>query len=95
MTGMAHLEPLVLQNLLDGNILAILWCGNNPCLENNTEGAITDDFAMAVGYLPMITCFAIGSNDLDDFRGIVDGYKRKGQMTSDSKGEMDQKKIRK
>lgn len=86
MSERAHLEPLILQNLLDGDILAILWCRNNPCLEDDTEGAITDDFAMAIRYLPMITCFTIGSNDLDDFRGIVNSYGRKGQMTSDSKG---------
>jgi len=67
------LEPLVLQNLLDGDVLAFLWRRNKLCLEDYTERTIADDLAIAVRYLPMVTCFAIGSDDLDNFGRIIDG----------------------
>lgn len=69
-----HLEPLILQNFLDSNILSLFGCGNYLGLENDSKGAIADDFAMAVGYLPMIARLSIGGYDLYDLRRIINGY---------------------
>ena len=67
------LEPLVLQDLLDRDI-TIGSIVKQPRLEHDTEGAVSDDFAVCVSEISLVACFTVGSHDLDDFTRIVDGY---------------------
>lgn len=69
----SDLEPLVLQNLLDCNIVAILRCSDKPGLEHDTKGTVADDFAVGVGDLSGLGRLAVGSNNFHDFVGVVDG----------------------
>ena len=50
-----HLEPLILQHLLNRDVGSILRTTGELCLENNAEGAVSDDLAIGVGD---VSCFA-------------------------------------
>ena len=69
----ANLEPLVLQNLLDGNFLSLLRPPHKLCLEHDTKRPIADDFAVGVGKILCLARLAIRGNYLDDFVRVVDG----------------------
>jgi hypothetical protein len=67
------LEPLVLQDLLDGDILSVFRLGNKLGLKDDAEGTIADNFAIRIRYVTGLAALAIGSNDFDHLSGIVDG----------------------
>ena len=69
----ADLEPLVLQDLLDGNVLLVLGGGEELGLEDDTKGAVANDLAVGVGKLPCLAGLAIRGNYTDDFVRVVDG----------------------
>ena len=73
---LAYLEPLVLQNLLDGDVADRVRVLEEFCLEDDAEGAIADDFAVGVDEITGLSRLAVGSDDLDDLAGIVDGCGR-------------------
>ena len=50
-----HLEPLILQNFLNGDVHSILRATSELGLEYDTKRAISDDFAVCVGD---VSCFA-------------------------------------
>lgn len=68
------LEPLVLQDLLDCNVVGGDVFLEKFCLEDDTEGAIADDFAVGVNEVALVAGLAVRGNNLDDLAGIVDGY---------------------
>ena len=68
-----HLESLVLQDLLDGNILTIIRARDELCLEDDAEGAVSDDLAVGVGDVTELAGLSVGGLDLDDLAGVVDG----------------------
>ena len=72
----ACLEPLVLQDLLDGDVTDGVGVLEEFCLEDDAEGAIADDFAVGVDEITGLSRLAVGSDDLDDLAGIVDGCGR-------------------
>ena len=43
-----HLEPLILQHLLNRDVGSILRTACELCLEHNAEGAVSDDLAVGV-----------------------------------------------
>jgi hypothetical protein len=68
-----YLEPLVLQNLLDGNVIATLMFRDKFGLENDAERAVADDFTIGVRDVTGVTGLAIRGNDFNHLSGIVDG----------------------
>ena len=68
-----HLEPLVLQDLLDGDV-TISWIVQQSRLEDDTKGTVSDDFAVGIGDLPLVAGLAIRGDDLDDLARIIDSY---------------------
>ena len=68
---LAILEAFVLEDLLDGDV-GVAGLVEEPCLEDDAEGAVADDFAVGVGEISLGVGFAIGCDDLDDLAGIVD-----------------------
>ena len=44
-----HLEPLILQHLLNRDVRPFLRTTGELCLEHNAEGAVSDDLAVGVG----------------------------------------------
>lgn len=61
-----HLEPLVLQDTLDGSIFSR---GRKLGLKDNTKGAIADNLALGVLQVPRLPCDAVLhllTNDLCD-----------------------------
>jgi hypothetical protein len=78
---LAVLEALILQDLLDGNFIALFagtfgrfragWC-YEFCLENNTETSVPDDFAVGVGDLSLLSGLAVRGKNLDDLVGIIE-----------------------
>ena len=67
-----HLEPLVLQDLLDGNVW-VAGLVEESCLEDDTEGAVSYDLAIRIGEVLLIPALAVGGDNLDDLAGIIDG----------------------
>lgn len=67
------LEPLVLQDLLDGNIVTGFCFRDELCLEDDTEGAVSDDFAVCIGNVHCVTRLSFGGDDFDNLPGVVDG----------------------
>jgi hypothetical protein len=67
----AHLEALVLEDLLDRNILELTGSTEELGLEDDTEGAVTDHLAVRVRELLRFARLAIRSDDLDDLVGVV------------------------
>ena len=63
--GSTHLETLVLQHLLDGDV-TISWIVQQSRLEDDTKGTVSDDFAVGIGDLPLVAGLAIRGDDLDD-----------------------------
>ena len=43
-----HLEPLILQHLLNRDVCPLLRTTGELCLEHNAEGAVSDDLAVGV-----------------------------------------------
>ena len=64
------LEPLVLQDLLDGDVVVLLGA-NEPGLEYDTERTIANDFAVRIRYLSCFGGLAIRGYDLDNFVRII------------------------
>lgn len=58
-----YLEPLVLQDSLDGSVLA---AGGHLSLKHDTERSIADDLALGVGDLLVLACQAILDLFADD-----------------------------
>ncbi len=50
----AHLETLVLENFLDSNILALFRDVEKLGGEDDAKGAVPDDFAIGIRYVPLI-----------------------------------------
>jgi hypothetical protein len=67
------LEPFILQDLLDGDVIPILKLGDKFGLKDDAERAVADDFAVRVRDVTSLARLAIRSNDLDHLSGIVDG----------------------
>lgn len=44
-----HLEPLILQHLLNRDVRSLLRTASELCLEHNAERAVSDDLAVGVG----------------------------------------------
>ena len=42
------LETFVLEDLFDGDVLHALWDTEHLCLEDDTKGAIANDFAICI-----------------------------------------------
>ena len=72
-----HLEAFVLKDVLDGDVTDGVGVLEEFCLEDDAEGAISDDFAVGVDEITGLSRLAVGSDDLDDLARIVDGYGRK------------------
>lgn len=68
-----NLEPLVLENLLDGNIVTRFRLRDELCLEDDTEGAISDDLTVGVGDVRVLASLSVGCDDFDDLPRVVDG----------------------
>jgi hypothetical protein len=64
--GPTHLEALVLEHTLDGGVLP---AGRQLCLEDDTEGAIADDFALRVCEVLVVARDAVLDLLADDFWG--------------------------
>lgn len=73
------LEPLVLQDLLDGNIVTGFCLRDELCLEDDTEGAVSDDFAVCIGNVHCVARLSFGGDDFDDLPGVVDGCTMRGE----------------
>ena len=69
-----NLEALVLKDLLDGNILTILGPTDEPCLEDDTKRAISDDLAASVGDFFLVTRLAVGCDHSCNLVGVVDCF---------------------
>ena len=74
-----HLEPLILQHLLNRDVRSFLRTTGELCLENNTEGAVSDDLAVGVGDVSRFACLSIRSDDFDDLSRVIDGCKTGGR----------------
>lgn len=72
------LEPLVLKYFLDSNITDGVRVFEELRLEDDTKGAVADDFAVGVDKITGVARLAIGGDNLDDLARIVDGCERKG-----------------
>jgi len=68
------LEALVLQDLLDSNILALLWRADDFCLKDDSKGAIADHLAVCVDEVSLVSGLAVGGNNFDDLVWVVDGW---------------------
>lgn len=66
-----HLEPLILQNLLDRDVL-VAGLIEESGLEDDTEGAISYDLAVGIGEVLLVASLAIRGDDFDDLAGIID-----------------------
>ena len=66
-----HLEPFVLQNLLDRDV-TIGVIVEQSCLENDTKGTVSDDLAVCIGDFALFSTLAIRGDDLDDLARVVD-----------------------
>lgn len=75
MKGETYLEPFVLQNLLDRNV-TVWWHGivQELCLEDDSEGTISDDFAVGILEVPGVSRLAVRCDYFDHFARIVDGW---------------------
>jgi len=58
-----YLKPLVLKDLLDGSIFVV---ADQLCLEDDTEGTVSNDFAVGVGKLLRLSRLAFVRHDLDN-----------------------------
>jgi len=54
-----YLEPLILQHLLNRDVRSFLRTAGKLCLENNTEGAVSDDLAVGVGDVSCFACLSV------------------------------------
>ena len=73
-SDITNLEPLVLQHLLDRDLGSGRLLVEKFGLEDDTKGAIANDFAVGVSEITGIARLAILRYDLDDFAGIVDSW---------------------
>ena len=75
------LEPLVLQDRLDRDI-TIGSIVKQPRLEHDTEGAVSDDFAVGIGDFSLVAALAVGGDNLDDFARIIDSCAKRGGIST-------------
>ena len=68
-----HLESLILQDLLDGNIISVVVFGDKFGLKDDAKRAITDNFTVRVRDVTSVARLAIRGDDFDHLSGIVDG----------------------
>lgn len=68
----AHLEAFVLEDFLDGDVITFLGSPDELCLENDTEGTVSNDLAIGVGDLFLVTGPTVGGDDFHDLVGVVD-----------------------
>ena len=54
-----HLEPLILQHLLNRDVRSILRTTGELCLEYDAERAISDDLAVGVGNVSRLAGLSI------------------------------------
>lgn len=67
------LEPLVLEDLLDRNVVFAPAGACEAGLEDDTKGAISNDFAVGVRDV-FLLAIAVACDDLDDLGRVVDGW---------------------
>ena len=70
---MAYLEPLVLQNLLDGDVLLLFGNTKHLCLKDDAKRAVPDDLAVGVLDVFLFAGLAVRGDDFDDLGGVVEG----------------------
>lgn len=68
-----NLESLILQHLLNGNVVTVLGRAYDFCLKNNTERAISNNFAVGISEVSGLARFTVGCNDFDELVWIVNG----------------------
>ena len=51
---------------------------DKPSLENDTEGAISNNLAISVGDFLLVARLSVGSYDFDDFVRVIDCFDVKG-----------------
>lgn len=68
------LESLVLEHFFDRDIIVGVGRACEPCLEHDTKGAISYDFAVGVGDL-FLFARPITGDYFDDLVWVVDGYR--------------------
>lgn len=78
-----YLEPLVLQDSLDGSVLA---AGGHLGLKHDTEGSIADDLALGVGDLLVLAGQAILDLFADD---LCAGKEEETSVNTDQRGAID------
>ena len=74
-----HLEPLILQHLLNRDVRPFLRTTGELRLEHNAKGAISDDLAVGVGDVSRFAGLSIRSDDFDDLPRVIDGCKTSGR----------------
>ena len=74
-----HLVPLILQHLLNRDVGSILRTTGELCLENNTEGAVSDDLAIGVGDVSCFAGLSIRSDNFDNLPGVINSCKQTGE----------------
>ena len=80
------LEPFILQDLLDGDVIPILKLGDKFGLKDDAERAVADDFAVRVRDVTSVASLAIRGDDFDHLSGIVDGCMITSTMTYSNAG---------
>ena len=75
-----HLEPLILQNLLNGDVRPILRASGELRLEYDTKRPVSDDFAVRVGDVPRFTGLSVRGDDFYNLPGVIDGCKTSGRI---------------
>ena len=67
---LTHLEPLVLQDLLDRNIWVARLIEESR-LKDDSEGSVSYDLAIGIGEIFLVSRLAVGGDDLDDLTRII------------------------
>ena len=83
-----NLEPLILEDLLNGNVGTILRTAGEFGLKYDTKGAISDDFAVSISDFPRFTGLSIRSDDFYNLAGIIDGCKTGGKNSLEINGQV-------
>ena len=69
-----NLEAFVLEDFLDGDVITFMCTSDETGLEDNAKGAVSDDLAVGIGQVLLVTRLSVRSNDLDVLVGVFDGY---------------------
>lgn len=60
-----------MEDLLDGDVATLLRPANKSGLEDDAKGSITDDFAICVGNVFLVTGLAIGGDHFNDLVWVM------------------------